>query len=125
PAPTRPLRAGRHVIVAVAPLAVPRVAAALVAVSGLVLLLLARGVRRGQRHAWTLSLAVLGASALLHVLKGVDLEEAVSAAIVAGYLLRHGDCFTARPDVPSVRRGVGALVGGVSVATLVATVVTE
>src|SRR5205823_2577910 len=61
------------------PLAVPRAATALVALAGLALLFLARGVRRGHRLAWMVAVGLLEGSALLHVVKGVDLEEAVVA----------------------------------------------
>src|SRR3954470_1712372 len=43
---------------------------------GVVLVLLARGLRRRQRRAWRIAVTVLGAGAVLHVVKGLDVEEA-------------------------------------------------
>ena len=60
------------------PLAVPEIATALVAMSGLALMLLSRGVRKGQRLAWLVSVAILGASAVLHLLKAADVEEGLA-----------------------------------------------
>src|SRR5207302_992577 len=107
------------------PVAVPQAAAALVAVAGLALLLLARGVRRGQRQAWRLSVALLVASIVGNVVKGLDVEEAVAALAVAFYLLAHRAAFTGRADRPSVRRGLLALSIGPAVATAVGTAVVE
>src|SRR5204862_2490019 len=61
------------------PLAVPQTANGLVALSGLALLFLAQGVRRGNRLAWMLGVALLEGRALRHMMKGVDLEDAEDA----------------------------------------------
>lgn len=52
-------------------------------IAGLALLLLARGVARGKRTAWTLTVGALLASIPLHLLKDLDFEE----AILAGWML--------------------------------------
>jgi lysylphosphatidylglycerol synthetase-like protein (DUF2156 family) len=104
-----PLGARLSLLNELLPMEVPKAAAAAVAVLSLALLLLARGVRHGQRPAWRLSILLLVSSALLHVLKGFDFEEALLALAVVAYLARHGGSFRARPDRPSVRRGLVAL----------------
>ncbi len=103
----------------VVPLAVPQAAAALTALSGLGLLLLARGVRRGQRRAWAVSLAVLAASAGFHLAKGVDVEEAVLALVVAAYLLAHRSAFPAPADRRGLRSAVLAAGAGAAAVTVV------
>src|ERR1700759_3094516 len=40
------------------------------------LLLLARGLARRRHRAWQAAVVILGVSAVLHVLKGLDVEEA-------------------------------------------------
>ena len=72
-APDAPAPLGRAQLV---PLAVPQAANALVALAGLGLLVLARSVRRGQRRAWLIAEALLGGSFILHLVKGIDVEEA-------------------------------------------------
>ncbi|MFN0091609.1 MAG: hypothetical protein ACKVWR_15275, partial [Acidimicrobiales bacterium] len=98
------------------PGAVPRAAAAVVALAGLGLLLLARGLRRGQRHAWVLALALLAASALGHALKGIDLEEASVCLVVAYYVGRGRAAFTAGRDAGAIVHGLAVLLAGVGVA---------
>src|ERR1700728_91952 len=55
-----------------APLVVTQAAAVLLALCGLVLLALTRGLRRGQRQAWVLSGVVLVLAVLLHLARGID-----------------------------------------------------
>ena len=107
------------------PLAVPRAAAALVVLSGLALLALARGVRRGQRHAWTLAVLVLTGSAVLHLLKGADVEETLAAVVVAAYLVRHRAAFAARADWASLRQGLVGVLTGALTALGVGTIAVE
>ena len=94
----------------------PEAATAIVAVAGLGLLLLARGVRRGQRHAWMLAVALLLVSVVGHVVKGLDVEEALIALAVVTFLFAHHDDFKAPGNPSSARRAVGALLVGIALA---------
>jgi lysylphosphatidylglycerol synthetase-like protein (DUF2156 family) len=104
---TPPLHDRLEVVLRLVPLAVPQAASALVALSGLGLLGLAWGVRRGQRGAWRLGLGLLVGGALLHLVKGADVEEAAASGLVAAYLLRHRAAFTTRSSLAGLRRGLG------------------
>jgi lysylphosphatidylglycerol synthetase-like protein (DUF2156 family)/UDP-2,3-diacylglucosamine pyrophosphatase LpxH len=111
---TPPLRARLDGVRAVLPLGVPHAAAQLVALSGLSLLLLAGGLRRGQRRAWRIAVGLLAASAAGHIAKGLDLEEANLALGLAGYLVLHRRSFPARSQPVSIptallAAGAGAL----------------
>ncbi len=90
------------VIRQILPGAASRQAAAFTVVVGLLLLLLARGLRRRKRRAWLGVVTLLSASVVLHVVKGLDVEEAVaSAALVVGLVLARGE-FQAKGD-PTTR----------------------
>lgn len=117
----RRLRAVLHLV----PLGVSETADALVALSGIGLLGLARGVRRGQRQAWTISVVLLAGTALLNVIKGVDVEETVVCLLAAAFLFVNRRHFDASVDRPSVRRGLTYLAGGVILVTLAATAALE
>ena len=56
-----PLRERLSLMLHIVPLAVPQLASALVGLSGLALLGLAWGVRKGQRQAWTISVVPIAA----------------------------------------------------------------
>ncbi|HEY4375645.1 MAG TPA: phosphatidylglycerol lysyltransferase domain-containing protein, partial [Acidimicrobiales bacterium] len=101
-----------HYLTEAVPLAVPQTAAVLVVLAGIALLLLARGVRRGQRHAWGLAFGLLLATSLLHILKGLDGVESILALSSAIYLWAKRRHFNARVDEPSVVRGLLTLAGG-------------
>ncbi|MCU4183204.1 phosphatidylglycerol lysyltransferase domain-containing protein [Acidiferrimicrobium sp. IK] len=92
------------------PVAVPETAAALDALAGIALLILARGVRRGQRRAWAVTQILLVVAAALHLIKGVDVEEAAVALAVATYLWVQRREFEAATDIPPLRKGYGTLV---------------
>jgi lysylphosphatidylglycerol synthetase-like protein (DUF2156 family) len=107
---TAPIRSRAHALHELLPLVVPQTATVLVAVAGVVLLLLARSLRLGKRRAWVLALALLAGSAVLHLIKGIDVEEAVSVVLAAGYLVHHRAAFPAArrarradPDHPPQR----------------------
>jgi lysylphosphatidylglycerol synthetase-like protein (DUF2156 family) len=102
---TPPLEDRLQVLLRWVPLAVPEAATALVALAGIGLLALARGVRRGQREAWRVALALLVGSVALHVLKGADVEEASAAVVVGAYLVLHRDAFRARLQGGRLREG--------------------
>jgi lysylphosphatidylglycerol synthetase-like protein (DUF2156 family) len=115
---TPPMRSRLHVVDDILPLALPQVATVLVAMSGMALMLLSRGVRRGQRLAWNAAMVVLVASALLHLVKGADIEEGVITALVAVYLGINSAAFRVSGDRDSLQRGLLAMVGGGVVALL-------
>lgn len=111
---TPPLAGRIHVVTRLVPLAVPETAAALVALGGVALLALARGVRRGQRHAWAVACVLIAGTVALHVLKGGDLDESAVAVAILAFLLVNRAAFEADFDVPSLLRGlVSVVVGGV------------
>jgi lysyl-tRNA synthetase class 2 len=91
PAETDRLRALDDLV----PGAVSEGATAATAAAGVGLLLLAGGLRRGQRLAWLATVALLAGSAVLNVAKGLDVEEALVEAFLAGLLVSQGSRFTA------------------------------
>ncbi len=116
---SEPLRDRLDLIRRIVPIVVPETSAALTAIAGVALLMLARGVRRGQRRAWVATLTVLVLSAVTNLVKGVDVEEATVALAVAAYLWVNREAFGAAADRPTLRRDVlGWLVA--AVATVVA-----
>jgi lysyl-tRNA synthetase class 2 len=87
----------------VVPAAVARGATVAVAAAGIGLLLLAWGLRRRQRVAWAVSVALLAGSAVLHVIKGLDIEEALLQAFLAGILVGQAGRFPARTGAGEYR----------------------
>lgn len=75
------------------------------ALSGFALLLLAAGLWRRKRTAWWLTLGILAVSALSHLVKGLDYEEALLAIGLAGWLFTLRREFYAHSDRPSIRQG--------------------
>jgi lysyl-tRNA synthetase class 2 len=80
----------------------PPLATAAVAAAGLALVLCARGLARRKRRAWVVAVVLLGASAVFHVLKGLDLEESMFVALVATALIASRHEFD-RPGDPASR----------------------
>jgi lysyl-tRNA synthetase class 2 len=78
------------------PGAVSRGATVAVAAAGVGLLLLAGGLRRRHRAAWLATVGLLAGSAVLHVVKGLDVEEALVEAFLAGLLSGQAGCFPGR-----------------------------
>jgi lysyl-tRNA synthetase class 2 len=75
------------------------------ALLGIGLLLLGRGIARHRRLAYRAALTLLVVSALTHLAKGLDVEEAVVALAVAVLLFRSSFLFTA-PTPPARWRAV-------------------
>jgi lysylphosphatidylglycerol synthetase-like protein (DUF2156 family) len=117
-ATTPPLRYRLSAIDQYIPLAVSQTAAVLTALSGLFLLILSSGIRRGQKLAWQIAVIFLSATIALHVAKGIDIEEAATAAIILGYLLWHRSAFKAEKSVSSLRKPFVLFLTGVVGATI-------
>jgi lysylphosphatidylglycerol synthetase-like protein (DUF2156 family) len=108
-----------------APLVVAQGAAVLLALCGLVLLALMRGLRRGQRQAWALSCVVLVLAAVLHLARGIDgVQSGLSLALLA-VLISRRDAFVASTDRPARRSGALLVVGALSATIALSTASVE
>lgn len=116
---TPPSRGRLRLLLDTVPLELPQAASASLVFASIALLLLARGLRRGNRLAWLATVAVLGVSALLHLLKGGDVEEALLSAALCTWLVTHSGAFQVRPDSASVRRAVLVAMAGAAIAVSV------
>ncbi len=122
---TPPLRYRLHLLLEVLPLRATEAAGALVALAGLALLALGRGILRGQRRAWRISVTLLAGSVLLHLAAGGDIEEIVLAVAVLVLLAVNRRDFQAASDWASLRSAVLFLVGGLAGVVTLATVSIE
>lgn len=91
------------------PLTVTRGGHLVSALAGFALLLLSANLWRRKQMGWLLTLLILVASIPIHLLKGLDYEEATFAALLAGLLIYLRPHFHARSDPPSIRQGLNAL----------------
>lgn len=109
---TPPLKGRLEIVLDIIPFGVTVAAGALVALFGLVLLLLARSVRRGQRQGWFISLVLLASTTVLNLVNGGNLEEAITALVVFIFLLRNESSFKATTDRRSLKIGIKTVILG-------------
>jgi lysyl-tRNA synthetase class 2 len=81
------------------------------AAAGVALLLLAGGLRRRQRNAWVASVVLAGFSTVMHLAKGLDVEEASLSFALLLLLIGSRGQFRAAGRTPGWRVRVGVLVG--------------
>jgi lysyl-tRNA synthetase class 2 len=96
----------------VLPPGVPETARVLALALALGLVWLSRALARRRRRAWQLAVVLVAASAVAHLAKGLDFEEAFFSLIVLTALWRYRDRFTGPGDSEAVRpllQAVGAL----------------
>jgi len=122
---TPPLRGRLHAVLQLIPYGATQAAGALVALIGIGLLALARGVRRGQRRAFVIAVWALGISLVLHIARGGDVAGPLIAMAVVVFLVLNRREFPAASDRPALRSAVIALVGGVVGITVVTTILVE
>lgn len=122
---TPPLRGHLRFLQQVVPLSAAQWAGALVAVAGLALIMLARGVLRGQRRSWTIAVSLLTVTLVLHVVRGADLDSLGLSFLVLGILVVGRGSFRAATDRESTRSAATTLVVGVALATAAAYAVIE
>ncbi len=91
------------------PLQVSRGGHLTAALAGFALLLLAMSLWRRKRVAWLLTVLVLIASVITHLLKGLDYEEALLALGLLIILVFQRSHFHARTDPPSIQQGLQTL----------------
>src|SRR5574342_321465 len=91
------------------PLEVRRGSHLTAALAGFALFILADSLLRRKRVAWAMTIIVLLISAVSHLLKGLDYEEASLALLLAIILLANRHRFHAHSDLPSIRHGLRTL----------------
>ena len=79
------------------------------ALAGFALLVLSRNLWRRKQVAWALTLGILVLSIAVHLIKGLDYEEASLAAGLSILLILLRPYFHARSDEPSLRQGLQLL----------------
>jgi lysyl-tRNA synthetase class 2 len=88
----------------------PGLADGVVVATSLGLLLLARGLARRRHRAWQAAVAILAVSAVVHLVKGLDIEEAIFDVGVLVLLVRNRRAFYAVGDPGGPQRaGVAAI----------------
>ena len=118
---TPPLRGRLHLVLEFLPLRASEAAGALIAIAGLALLALGRGILRGQRRAWRVAVVLLSGTIVLHLVAGADFEESLIAGVVLVILLVNRRDFQSASDQSSLRSALIALgVAGLGI-TLVTT----
>ncbi len=117
---TPPLRGRLHVVAQYLPLRASVAAGALIAVAGLALIALGRGILRGQRRAWRVAVVLLAGTIFLHMVAGADIEESLVAAAVLVLLVTNRKEFQSASDWSSLRSALLALGIGVAGITVVA-----
>jgi lysylphosphatidylglycerol synthetase-like protein (DUF2156 family) len=98
-----PLRNRLHTVLTFLPLGVAQSAAVVTAVAGIAMIMLARGVRRGQRRAWFLALTALALTVIAHLARGGSLFASVVAAGLATFLVLQRRHFLAASDRTTAR----------------------
>jgi lysyl-tRNA synthetase class 2 len=86
----------------VLPPGVPAAARVVALAFGIALIWLSRSLRRRRRRAWQLAIGVVVASAIAHLAKGLDVEEATLSLALLVALIRFRGRFTAPGDPRSV-----------------------
>jgi len=84
------------------------------ALAGFALLLLSGSLWRRKQLGWVLTFSILILSIPIHLLKGLDYEEASFAALLAGLLIYLRPHFHAQSDPPSVRQGLLTLLAALA-----------
>jgi len=104
-----PLRSRLHSVLTVLPLGVAQSAAALTAVAGIAMIMMARGVRRGQRRAWFLAVGVLSVTIVAHLARGGSIVASLLAAAILGLLIVQRRYFQATTDRSSLQSALPRL----------------
>ncbi len=81
-----------------------------VALTGIFLILLGRGLLHGRRTAWWAAMVLLISSLALSFVQEIDIDTLLVKVVIIVVLLWRRQDFRARPDVPTMRRGVRAAV---------------
>lgn len=103
-----------HQVAKVVPLGAIEASHAMSVATAATMLFLVRGLLRGYRSAYIFAMAMLGASAIAHTLKGGDYEESFAALVLMALLFGVRGAFTRKGRVPigwelTLAASIGAL----------------
>ena len=115
---TAPLRTHLHLIAQYLPVAVEQAAGALVAIAGIGMIMLSRGILRGQRRSWLVAVLLLTASLALHLVHAADVVTLLVCAAVLVLLVVQRDLFRAVSEPATVVGAFAILAVGGVLATL-------
>jgi lysylphosphatidylglycerol synthetase-like protein (DUF2156 family) len=115
---TTPLREHLHLIAQYLPVAVVQAAGALTALAGIGMIMLSRGILRGQRRSWLVAVMLLIASLALHLLHAADVVTLAVCAGVLALLIVQRDRFRAQTEQATLVSAFVILAVGGMVATL-------
>jgi lysyl-tRNA synthetase class 2 len=101
-----------EVINSLVPGVYPAAATTGTAAIGIMLVLVARGLRKAKHRAWVVALVLTILATATHLLKGLDGEEALMCAAMAVLLWVARRSFTARPDALSLKATASVVVLG-------------
>jgi lysylphosphatidylglycerol synthetase-like protein (DUF2156 family) len=115
---TAPLRQHLHLIAQYLPVAVAQAAGALTAIAGIGMIMLSRGVLRGQRRSWLVAVTLLVASLALHLVHSADVITLLVCAGVLTLLIVQRERFRAQTEPATLVTAFVILAVGGIVATL-------
>ncbi len=115
---TTPLREHLHLIAQYLPVAVVQAAGALTAIAGIAMIMLSRGILRGQRRSWLVAVTLLAASLALHLLHAADIITLVVCAGVLTLLIVSRERFRAQTEPATLVTAFVILAAGGVIATL-------
>jgi lysylphosphatidylglycerol synthetase-like protein (DUF2156 family) len=119
---TPPLRSRLHMVQSFFPLGVAQSAAVFTAVAGIAMIMMARGIRRGQRRAWFVACAVLSITVVAHLLRGGTFVASLVALTILALLIVERRYFQAATDRSSARAALPRLALIALVSVVAATV---
>ena len=105
-----PLRSRLLAVETYLPLGVAKSAAALTALAGILMIMVARGLRRGQRRAWTVTVVVVAATSIAHLIRAGSLVSPLLAVAILTLLLVERPHFLATTDRTTARAALPRLV---------------
>jgi lysyl-tRNA synthetase class 2 len=114
-----PLHGRLHHVLSILPLGVAQSAAAVTAVAGIGMIMMARGLRRGQRRAWFIVVIALGITIFAHLARADAVVSSVLAALLLGLLVMERRHFQGTTDRSSIRSSMPRL-GLIVVVTVLA-----
>jgi lysylphosphatidylglycerol synthetase-like protein (DUF2156 family) len=119
------LHAPLHMALSILPIGVVQGATAVTAIAGFAMIMMARGVRRGQRRAWLVAVVMLLVTVGAHLARGGKVGSTLLALVVLAILLFQRESFSAATDRSSLESALPRLGLVAVVSVLAATISIE